>query len=549
MEKKQSESFRQYAYRWREMVTQVQPYFLDNETTMLFINTVKALFINYILGSATKSFSDIVMSREMIENTVRSGKIDAGKMLKDHPQERRKMRALVQNLMDNKEFEFFEDVKDLEGEDVCTLEEGSMEKVNKVNHPILIISRLRNNEARTQAAPRVIIHKPVTFPYKDSKRVPWNYDCNVISQKRRAQWAPQKMARILVSTRIVGGAMALQVRESSPLKEKPCEYNVVEQLHKQPTRISILALLLSSETHCSALMNVLNNTYIANDISVNKLDRLVNNISADNFIFFNDDEIPPEGMGSTKALHINTRCKGYTLLGMLIDNGSALNVLPLSILNRLPVDRSHMKKCQNIVKAFDGTEKRVMGKIEIPVLIGPNTYEIHLARVVPSSLHQKLKLVTEGRLVMINAEKGIIALVTSDALYIEAGEEAIECSFRSLEFVNATFIVEGNKIPDTGQMRCKRRKAQLSEGEVKWEPMTFPHISKMFVSGRAIYLEQKMSEKESLEGKLGNLSINAIFEKGIGEENLLGICPYIPGSVLNKWTVEEIPVIFRTSLE
>ena len=27
--------------------------------------------------------------------------------------------------------------------------------------------------------PRVIIQKPVSFPYKDSKRVPWNYDCNV----------------------------------------------------------------------------------------------------------------------------------------------------------------------------------------------------------------------------------------------------------------------------------------------------------------------------------------------------------------------------------
>ncbi|KAA3486471.1 RNA-directed DNA polymerase (Reverse transcriptase), Ribonuclease H-like protein [Gossypium australe] len=39
---------------------------------------------------------------------------------------------------------------------------------------------------------------------------------------------------------------------------------------------------------------------------------------------------------------------------------------------------------------------------------------------------------------------------------------------------------------------------------------------------------------------LGNLSINVIFEEGIGEEKLSGICPYIPGSVLNNWTVEEI---------
>ncbi|MBA0876001.1 hypothetical protein Goshw_017009, partial [Gossypium schwendimanii] len=45
---------------------------------MLFINTLKASFINHMLGSATKSFSDIVMSREIIENAVRSRKVDTG---------------------------------------------------------------------------------------------------------------------------------------------------------------------------------------------------------------------------------------------------------------------------------------------------------------------------------------------------------------------------------------------------------------------------------------------------------------------------------------
>ncbi|KAA3482738.1 dynactin subunit 1-like [Gossypium australe] len=44
-----------------------------------------------MLGSATKSFSDVVMSGEMIENAIRSGKIDVGKMLKDLPRERKKV--------------------------------------------------------------------------------------------------------------------------------------------------------------------------------------------------------------------------------------------------------------------------------------------------------------------------------------------------------------------------------------------------------------------------------------------------------------------------
>ncbi|KAA3462011.1 trans-resveratrol di-O-methyltransferase-like [Gossypium australe] len=78
--------------------------------------------------------------------------------------------------------------------------------------------------------------------------------------------------------------------------------------------------------------------------------------------------------------------------------------------------------------------------------------------------------------------------------------------------------------------------------------MTFPRLSKTFVLGEIIYPEQRMAEKESLEGMLGNLSINAIPEEGIGE-NLSGICPYIPESVLNIWNAEEIPKIFRTNLE
>ncbi|KAK5845905.1 hypothetical protein PVK06_002148 [Gossypium arboreum] len=49
---------------------------------MLFINTLKAPFINYMLESATLSFLDIVMSGEIIKNAVRGGQIDAGESAK-----------------------------------------------------------------------------------------------------------------------------------------------------------------------------------------------------------------------------------------------------------------------------------------------------------------------------------------------------------------------------------------------------------------------------------------------------------------------------------
>ncbi|XP_012448576.1 uncharacterized protein LOC105771719 [Gossypium raimondii] len=90
---------------------------------------------------------------------------------------------------------------------------------------------------------------------------------------------------------------------------------------------------------------------------------------------------------------------------------------------------------------------------------------IHSAGAVPSSLHQKLKLVTEGQLVTISAEEDIIASVTSDAPYLGSDDKAIKCSFQSLEFVNATFVVEGNKIPMPSISRATRMGLQMTVGK------------------------------------------------------------------------------------
>ena len=72
---------------------------------------------------------------------------------------------------------------------------------------------------------------------------------------------------------------------------------------------------------------------------------------------------------------------------------------------------------------------------------------IHIAGAVPSTLHQKIKFVTKGQLVCIFAEEDMIVATFSGAPYVETDEKAMECSFRSLEFVNAIYVGEGSKIP------------------------------------------------------------------------------------------------------
>ncbi|KAA3488150.1 trans-resveratrol di-O-methyltransferase-like [Gossypium australe] len=79
--------------------------------------------------------------------------------------------------------------------------------------------------------------------------------------------------------------------------------------------------------------------------------------------------------------------------------------------------------------------------------------------------------------------------------------------------------------------------------------MTFPHISKTFVSGGTIHPERGMPRKETAEEMLGNLNINSISKEKIWGENLSDICPYVPGSFLNNWIAEKILVVFRANTE
>ncbi|XP_040940227.1 uncharacterized protein [Gossypium hirsutum] len=76
MEKKPTETFRKYAQRWRDISAQVELPLTKTEITVLFINTLKAPFYDKLVGSATKDFTDIVISGEVIENAIKSGRME-----------------------------------------------------------------------------------------------------------------------------------------------------------------------------------------------------------------------------------------------------------------------------------------------------------------------------------------------------------------------------------------------------------------------------------------------------------------------------------------
>lgn len=102
-----------------------------------------------------------------------------------------------------------------------------------------------------------------------------------------------------------------------------------------------------------------------------------------------------------------------------------------------------------MVRAFDRTKREVIGDIEFPIQIGPCTFQItfhvmdikltyscllgrpwiHIARAVPSSLHQKVKFVVGGKLVTVFAEEDFLLSKPVDTQQIDAGEDSYPCSF------------------------------------------------------------------------------------------------------------------------
>jgi hypothetical protein len=88
-------------------------------------------------------------------------------------------------------------------------------------------------------------------------------------------------------------------------------------------------------------------------------------------MFFSENELQYEWTIHNKSLHIIIRCEKCIIIKVLIDNDFALNVLPWHILDKIPVDISHMRSSTMIVRAYDGLPTQIIGNIEIKLVISP----------------------------------------------------------------------------------------------------------------------------------------------------------------------------------
>jgi hypothetical protein len=160
------------------------------------------------------------------------------------------------------------------------------------------------------------------------------------------------------------------------------------------------------------------------------------------------------------------------IVKVLIDNGSALNVLPRHVLDKMPVDASHMKPNTMTARAYDGSPRPTIGSIDVELIIGPQPLQvtlqvmdihpsysiflgrpwIHVARAVTSSLHQWVKFIINGNLVTVRVEETLSMMKNVSIPYIETKESKDE-NLHAFEVVNVEWVPENTA----------RRKPEISE--------------------------------------------------------------------------------------
>ncbi|KAI5420240.1 hypothetical protein KIW84_044147 [Lathyrus oleraceus] len=255
-----------------------------------------------------------------------------------------------------------------------------------------------------------------------------------------------------------------QSRKSSSLKSKDdndevlclikkSKVNVVEQLLQTPSKIFVLSLFMNSEAHHEALQKVIEQAYVEHDVKVDQLDHIIANITSCNNLSFCDEELPEEGRNHNLALHISMNCKEDALSNILVNIGSSLNVLPKSTWSRISYKGAPMRYSGVIVKVFDASRKTVIGEVDLPIKIGPSDFQItfqvmdihptyscllgrpwiHEASDVTWTLHQKLKFVKNGKLVIVVG--ALLVSHLSSFMYVEA-EEEVGTMFQALSIEN-----------------------------------------------------------------------------------------------------------------
>ncbi|XP_077237250.1 uncharacterized protein LOC143878919 [Tasmannia lanceolata] len=143
-----------------------------------------------------------------------------------------------------------------------------------------------------------------------------------------------------------------------------------KQLRKTQANVSIWGLLMSSPKHRQVILRELNTAQVSVDITPDELVGLVSMARSAMTVSFSDEDLTPEGKNHTKSLRITIVCNKKKVPEVLVDNGSALYVCPLSIATALGFGPNDYIPSEQGILAYDGTRRDVIRTLVTEIEIG-----------------------------------------------------------------------------------------------------------------------------------------------------------------------------------
>ncbi|XP_077226312.1 uncharacterized protein LOC143859517 [Tasmannia lanceolata] len=198
---------------------------------------------------------------------------------------------------------------------------------------------------------------------------------------------------------------------------------------------------MASSKHKKLVLRELNSAQVPVDTTPDELVSLLAMTKVSKTLSFTDDDLLPEGQDHTKSLKITVICNKKKVPEVLVDNGSALNVCPLSTATTLGFGLEDFIPSEQGILAYDGTRRDVIGTLVTEIHIGGEDFVIefqvleikasfllllghpwlHKFGVVPSSLHQKLKFIHKNRAITVKGDPNLeIGLITQDLTVVRA---------------------------------------------------------------------------------------------------------------------------------
>jgi len=131
-------------------------------------------------------------------------------------------------------------------------------------------------------------------------------------------------------------------------------YDVLSQLGKTPTQLSILELLTTSPIHKEILEASLLESRVPENINASQFTVMIGNLAAQQHLFFTDKDFQGPSQHHYLSLHIEVLIQWHKIKQVLIDNGSSLNLCTLKMIHfsGLPEDLLDINK-RITIKAFD----------------------------------------------------------------------------------------------------------------------------------------------------------------------------------------------------